>query len=104
MLVHDTAGLMISFRGAVRLPGSRPQESSLNPCDTCPDKPCQTACPIGALSGEGDYKVQACRDFIKTDQGQDCMVKGCAVRRACPLSRSYGRLAEQSAFHMRAFA
>ncbi|MDU8928424.1 ferredoxin [Alisedimentitalea sp. MJ-SS2] len=104
MLVHGEAGLMVSFRGAVIITGDEPLPGPLaNPCDSCTEKPCLSACPIGAL-GAGDYQVQACRDHIKTDRGQDCMTQGCAVRRACPVSRSYGRLPAQSAFHMRAFA
>ena len=44
MMVHDTAGLMISIRGALRLPISVQPEATQNPCDTCADRPCATAC------------------------------------------------------------
>lgn len=103
MLVHDCAGLMVSFRGAVRLPGHLPLPApAANPCLTCEGQPCRTACPVGALSHAG-YDVPACRAFLATEPGQDCMSRGCAARRACPISQDYGRVAEQSAFHMRAF-
>ena len=103
MLVHANAGLMLSFRGAVRLHGHRALTApAANPCDTCA-RPCLDACPTGALTATG-YDVASCRAFLHMPDGRDCMTHGCAVRRACPLSQSYGRLAEQSAFHMRAFA
>lgn len=103
LLVHDTAGLMVSYRGAIFVPDrlDLPRPSD-RPCDTCTDKPCLTACPAHALTGSG-YDLAACHDFLDTTSGADCMTRGCQVRRACPVSRSYGRMEEQSAFHMRAF-
>ena len=102
LLVHDAAGLMVSFRGAlalktrVDLPASPPR-----PCDTCP-KPCLTACPAHALTGAG-YDLPACHAWLDTAPGQDCMTQGCAVRRACPVSQGYARMAEQSDYHMGQF-
>jgi epoxyqueuosine reductase len=102
LLVHSDQGLMVSFRGAVALKESIdiPAPTS-RPCDACA-KPCLTACPAGALTLAG-YEVPACHDYLDTGPGQDCMDRGCAVRRACPVSQSYARLPEQSAYHMRQF-
>ena len=103
LLVHDAAGLFVSFRGAlalkeaVKLPPAGPK-----PCDTCMEKPCLTACPAGALTGAG-YDLQNCHSFLDTTAGQDCMTTGCAVRRTCPLSLAYARMPEQSAYHMGQF-
>jgi epoxyqueuosine reductase len=103
LMVHDTAGLFLSFRGALAfherlaLPPTPP-----SPCATCVDRPCLTACPAAALTGAG-YDLPICHAFLDTAAGEDCMSQGCAVRRACPVSRRYGRLAEQSAHHMRHF-
>ncbi len=103
ILVHDAAGLMVSYRGAIGLrerldlPEPGPQ-----PCATCAGQPCLTACPVGALSGAG-YDVPACHGYLDTPPGRDCMAAGCAVRRACPVSQSYGRVAGQSAYHMGLF-
>ena len=102
LLVHDTAGLFVSYRGAIALqerislppPGRKP-------CDTCVDRPCEAACPVTALTLEG-YDVPACKSFVQ-GEGMDCRETGCAVRRACPISATYGRQSAQSAFHMRAF-
>jgi hypothetical protein len=102
LLVHDTAGLMVSFRGALalteRIDLSVPPKM---PCTGC-ERPCETACPVGALTDTG-YDTKACHAFLGTQAGNDCMDKGCRVRRACPVSEGYGRLPAQSAFHMRSF-
>jgi hypothetical protein len=98
LLVHDTAGLWISYRGAVLLEEEVAPATVSRPCEACPDRPCLTACPVGALSGAG-YDVPRCHGFL--DTGPDCL-QGCRVRRACPVGQGR-RLALQSAFHMKAF-
>ncbi|MEM7599335.1 MAG: ferredoxin [Pseudomonadota bacterium] len=102
LLVHDAAGLMISYRGAIGFSYliSEPKPGS-NPCETCVERPCLTACPVGALQGDV-YDVESCKADLER-AGNDCMARGCAVRRVCPVSQSYGRAEAQSAFHMRAF-
>ncbi|WP_420568410.1 ferredoxin [Thalassovita sp.] len=103
LLVHDDAGLFASYRGALGF-GHRialPPAPAQAPCADC-SAPCRTTCPVNALGPQG-YDVPACKTFLRGPNGQECMTNGCAARRACPLSRSYGRLSEQSAFHMRAF-
>ena len=102
LLVHDTAGLMLSYRGALalreRLALPPPPDA---PCTDCA-RPCVTACPVNALSATG-YDIDACHAFLNTEAGRDCLTQGCRARRACPVSQTYGRLPEQSAFHMRSF-
>ena len=104
MLVHDTAGLMVSYRGALRfsqeivLP-----DTGRSPCETCADQPCTTACPVNALSAARGYDVAACHGFLNTEPGKDCLSQGCKARRACPVSQAFGRDPEQSAFHMSYF-
>ena len=101
LLVHDQAGLFVSFRGALALPDQidipQPKPS---PCETCKDQPCRTACPVEALDGK-QYNVPACKDFLRS--GGDCLSAGCRARRACPVSQSWGRQSAQSAYHMRHF-
>lgn len=103
LLVHDQAGLFVSFRGALALK----QHVDLptppaNPCNTCNDKPCRFSCPVDAFDGSG-YDVPKCKGYLATAEGQDCMSLGCAARRACPVSDKHPRAAAQSAFHMTAF-
>jgi epoxyqueuosine reductase len=102
-LVHDRAGLMVSYRGALALnTGSICRTTpDAAPCAEC-ERHASSACPVGALSPHG-YDTDACHAYLDTGAGADCMDPGCAVRRACPLSRSHGRLPEQSAYHMRHF-
>lgn len=103
LLVHDEAGLFISYRGALRLPGRLPlPEPRHSPCPACA-APCLTACPVGAMTPDG-YDVPRCKSHITSPEGQDCLTEGCRVRRACPVSQTFGRLHAQSAFHMAAFA
>lgn len=123
LLVHDMAGLWISFRGALLLRESYPAAPSPRPCDTCAARPCETACPAGALTPAG-YDVPVCHAWLdglsssflpKYPGGEapqepggprppdpvDCRT-GCLVRRACPVGQSRRR-PEQSAHHMRHF-
>ena len=103
LLVHDHAGLLVSYRGALALPYAvELPPCGESPCDSCVDKPCRTSCPVGALTDVG-YDLDHCHAYLDTSAGEGCMMRGCAVRRACPVSAAYGRLAEQSAFHMKAF-
>jgi hypothetical protein len=103
LLVHDEAGLWVSLRGAlalrqrIDLPAPTP-----SPCETCPDQPCRTGCPVGALGG-GHYDIATCRSHVSAPAGADCMTAVCRARRACPASARYPRAPAQSAFHMRAF-
>lgn len=103
LLVHDTAGLMVSYRGAIlvpevlELPATRSQ-----PCAACADKPCLASCPVSALTANG-YDLDQCHSFLDTKTGADCMESGCAVRRSCPVGAGYRRLNAQSAYHMRRF-
>lgn len=102
LMVHARMGLWASFRGALALPGHLPlAPPAPNPCTGCA-APCATACPVAAL-GPAGYDVAACHRFLDRPDGANCLSSGCLARRACPLSQSYGRLDQQSAWHMRQF-
>jgi len=104
LLVHNTAGLQVSFRGALAFSQylEIPPATYENPCDTCLQKPCLDACPAQALGREG-YDVARCHAWLDGDGATDCLSDGCIVRRACPISRTYGSLGERPAHHMRYF-
>ena len=103
LLVHDQAGLFVSFRGAlalsehIDLPPPPP-----NPCTACTDRPCLSSCLGDALTGQG-YDVPRCKAFLDTPRGTENMQLGCNVRRSCPISQDFGRMPDQSAYHMRQF-
>lgn len=105
MMVHDTVGMMISYRGALHFGDELaiPAPRAGSPCDGCAERPCATACPVSALSAGAPYDVPACHSFLDSPGGQSCMLSGCAARRACPVSRGAEREPEQSALHMRSF-
>jgi ferredoxin len=102
LLVHDRAGLWLSYRGALGLKQRLDLPDTLpSPCLSCEKQPCITACPVDALKPD-IYDVAACKADLERPENH-CMSKGCAVRRACPVSQNYGRNESQSAFHMEAF-
>jgi epoxyqueuosine reductase len=102
LLVHAGQGLMVSFRGALALKEAVAVPPPVaRPCEGCA-APCLTACPPRALTGDG-YDVPGCHAWLNRAEGADCLTGGCFVRRACPVSQSYARLPEQSAYHMRQF-
>lgn len=104
MMIHDSAGLMISLRCALEfIEEFESVPAGTSPCTTCRDKPCISACPVGALSDRHFYNVPACKAYLDTPGGGACKSGGCLARRACPVSQSFARPDAQSAFHMRAF-
>lgn len=99
-LVHQTRGLFVSFRGAIRLPVAQPTPVGASPCPDCP-APCAVACPVDAF--RHGYDVAACKAHIATPAGRDCLTRGCRARRACPVGQGL-RLPDHARFHMEAFA
>ena len=102
LLVHDEAGLFVSYRGALSFDFkvTLPQVAA-NPCIGC-SAPCLTTCPVQAFKKKS-YDASGCITHIKTADTKQCISKGCAARRICPISKNFARLPEQSAFHMKAF-
>ena len=110
MLIHPDYGLWHGYRGALALadrlavPAADDRPS---PCDDCPDRPCLSACPVGAFRasrGAGtSYDVPACARHLDSRAGADCMALGCRARRACPQGADARYLPAQAEFHMQAF-
>ncbi len=103
-LVHDVAGLFVSYRAALAFREKivLPAPSSNSPCMDCEDQPCRQACPVGVLT-ESLYDSEGCKAYIASAAGADCLETGCNVRRSCPVSAGYGRSHRQSRFHQIAF-
>lgn len=100
LLVHDTQGMWVSFRGALALKQAMTFPRGAKPCDSCQTRPCLTSCPASALGAEG-YDVPRCHAWL--DGEGECLSGGCLVRRACPASIGHARMPEQSAYHMGQF-
>ncbi len=105
MLVHDESGMFVSYRGALKFNEiiDLPNSPDSSPCASCDDRPCVSACPVGALSDAYFYKLDDCHSFLETPGGRHCMTGGCLARRACPVSQAFGRDPAQSALHMEYF-
>jgi ferredoxin len=109
LLIHPVFGLWHSYRGALAFAGwpaggdvAEIAGSSEYPCDSCVDRPCLSACPVGAISPDG-FDVVGCRRHLAGPQGQAaCMVRGCLARDACPVGVAYRYPQAQVQFHMQA--
>jgi hypothetical protein len=106
ILIHPDWGLWHSYRGALALPDpiELPQiEWKPSPCGTCSERPCLSACPVGAFIATG-YDVSRCRDYLAEVRLGGCVSTGCLSRLACPVGRDHQYSPDQTAFHMRSFA
>lgn len=102
LLVHDKIGLNISFRGAIGFEAIIPvQNLAENPCQSCQEKPCLTACPVDAF-GTGNYDIPLCTEELRSD-GNNCITQGCQIRNACPAGRNLPMNKDRSNFHMQVF-
>jgi epoxyqueuosine reductase QueG len=103
--IHPTFGLWHAFRAAFLFPVvfDLPKVSpGAHPCEACEAKPCLSACPVHAFSGEG-YDVQSCAEHLRQPEGHECMEGGCLARRACPVGQGFRYSEGQIRFHMKAF-
>ncbi len=105
ILIHPTYGLWHAYRAALMfterldLP-DRPDTPI--PCASCLERPCLSACPVGAFTADG-YDVRRCVDYVKSTGEADCAGSGCRARHACPVGVSYRYGPEQQRSHMSAF-
>ncbi len=100
LLVHDTAGLFVSFRGALAVSKhlDLPAVNPTAPCESCNSRPCIRACPVSVLD-DLHYDTKGCVNYVSSKAGENCLNQGCAVRRSCPVSVGFGRDESQSKFH-----
>lgn len=105
ILIHPDWGLWHSWRGALAFSERIDipvRDGRASPCLSCWEKPCLTACPVGAFDKEG-YNVAACAAHIEAPQGADCLEGGCRARRACPVGAAHRYSAEQAGFFMNSY-
>ncbi len=107
ILIHPVYGLWHGYRGALGF--TEPVAEVLpdppqHPCDHCSEKPCLHTCPAAAVRPNG-FDVPACRDHLRTAEGQGgCMLSGCLARAACPVGSEYRYTDAQLHFHMAALS
>ena len=105
LLIHPDYGLWHGYRGAllfaeeIELP---PPDRRASPCASCADRPCLSACPVGAFDGKA-YDVPACARHLAGVPQPACMEIGCLARHACPVGRDYRYVPAQAHFHMLSF-
>jgi len=105
LLIHPDYGLWHGYRGAllfgetIELP---PPDRRPSPCASCADRPCLSACPVGAFDAKA-YDVPACLRHLRGVPEPECMDSGCLARHACPIGRAYRYAPAQARFHMQAF-
>ena len=105
ILIHPEYGLWHAWRAALLfaerldLP---PRSDAPSPCESCAEKPCLSACPVGAFTGSA-YDVPACAAHIARPEA-DCLAVGCHARNACPVGPEWRYAEAQTRFHMAAFA
>ena len=63
-------------------------KKALSPCKSCIDKPCLTACSVGAFKPD-HYNVPACVDHLNTMAPTECGLRGCLARHACPVGQDF---------------
>ena len=105
ILIHSEYGLWHAYRAALLFPERTdlPLHSDApSPCETCIEKPCLSACPVGAFTGTA-YNVSACAAHLATPEST-CLSVGCHARNACPVGKEWRYLEAQVSFHMAAFA
>jgi hypothetical protein len=105
LLIHPVDGLWRGYRGALAFAerlAAPPTRVTVSPCETCVARPCLSACPVGAFTGDG-YDVAACAAHLSHPAGRTCMEGGCLARRACPVGAERAHELAEAAFHMRAF-
>ncbi len=105
ILIHPDYGLWHAYRGALAFAETvdlAPRDRRPRPCDSCAERPCLSACPVGAFAETG-YDVAACTRHISAPAGIDCMERACGARRACPVGRGYTYEPAQARFHMKHF-
>jgi ferredoxin len=105
ILIHPEYGLWHAWRAALLFAESLelpPRSDVPSPCESCADKPCLSACPVGAFTGSA-YDVQVCATHIAKPEA-DCLDVGCHARNACPIGPEWRYAETQTRFHMTAFA
>lgn len=105
ILIHPEYGLWHAWRAALFFPGRLPvpaRPDAASPCESCTEKPCLSACPVRAFTGE-NYDVAACAAHLGTPAAT-CSAIGCHARNACPVGAAWRYPEAQIRFHMAAFS
>jgi len=102
VLVHPVYGPWIALRAAILVPAvvTAPRPAAgFDPCPTCVERACMTACPAGAVDVSG-WDVGRCA--TQRSRNDDACVSACHARFACVVGRAHRHPAEALAYHQAA--
>jgi hypothetical protein len=105
VLIHPEFGLWHAYRAALVFDRELyvpPAPARAHPCETCVERPCLSACPVGAITALA-YAVDNCATHVAGTGGEACRSIGCLARRACPVGTDHLYPDRAMAFHMKAF-
>ncbi|MDF1663669.1 MAG: hypothetical protein P1V97_18010, partial [Planctomycetota bacterium] len=92
LVLHPKYGPWISLRALLYCPADLEPATPIpdyQPCQSC-DKPCLTACPVGAYSLDNAWNVHKCANHrLDEETPEDHCASQCHVRLACPVGREH---------------
>jgi hypothetical protein len=72
---------------------------TLSPCDSCVEKPCLSACPVGATAENGRFAINRCAPH-RLQPNSPCADR-CLARIACPIAPEHHYTLPQIQYHYR---
>ncbi len=88
--INAEYGTWFAYRTAMLVSEELPPTESVQAeevCERCIDKPCQPACPVGAVREIGNFELDVCIGH-RTTENSPCADK-CLARLACPVGEEY---------------
>lgn len=98
--IHPDYGPWFAYRAAFLVDLDLPVDDVAprpHPCDACLDKPCLSACPVGAARWPGPSDIDACARS-RIEDGSPCADR-CLARLACPVGAEHRYSLAQIRYH-----
>ena len=89
LTINPTYGLWLAHRCVfvTDIEWDHQGEVGAHPCDSCVGRPCEAACPAGAVSIEIGFDVKVCATH-RAPEGSECEFS-CHSRNACPVGAEH---------------